>query len=146
MTTPLELSFQKDLDAVLAIFTCAGNGFSVGLVTWADGYLKHLAELGAEFEMLELLRAGCKKAPLAATLKCGVFLARLPAAYYEFLGDPKRLTQLAAQLEATATIFDGFAAKIPSTSPTELAFGSTPGPRQMAAYLRTYQSFSNFFP
>jgi len=62
------------------------------------------------------------------------------------LGDPKRLNQFASQLEATALLFDGFAARLPPDIPADLTLGTAPGPRQMAAHLRTYQSFASAVP
>lgn len=146
MTEPLEPSLQQAIYLILTIFKTRGVDLPKALAGWTDRYLEGLGELGADFEIRELLRAGCKKIPLAAALKGGVVLAQLPSAYYDALGDTKRLAQLAEQLETTALLFDGMARQVASAIPPDAALGTTPGPKKMAAYLREYQALARFVP
>lgn len=146
MTEPLAPPIQELIDQLLTINRKKGLDLPKALSGWADRYLKSLGELGAEFEIMELLRAGCKKTPLAAALKFGVFLAQLPAAYYGAMGDSKQLAKLAEQLETTALLFDGMAQTVaPEISP-DATLGTVPGPQKMAAYLREYQVLAKFVP
>lgn len=141
MKDSIEPSLQKAITATVSILAQNPNR-AASLVAWADQYLIDLGKSDVGFEIQELLRAGCKRVPLAATLICATILARVPTVYLE---DSKRLALLAAQLEATASIFDNLAADIPIEIPG-FALGKTPKPSQMASQLRAYKLVATFVP
>jgi hypothetical protein len=139
-------AFQPLISLYAGIF--ARRGFDLAMVSqrWADGYLRTLGEGGAGLEIEELLRAGCKRLPLAVVLKVGMFLARLPEVHSEMMGSPPQLERLIQQFKATASVFEGIWQDLSFDGPPEWPIGAiVPSPHDMAKYLHYYECI-NFVP
>jgi hypothetical protein len=138
---------ERAINATLLITHSKGGDLPASVTRWAVQYLDALADSGVSLECQELLRAECKKTPLASVLYLGQLLASVPATHDEAFGGTERLDHFSGELEACALLFDGLTRSETVESLQIWPFEEwIPAPHKMAEQLRRYQLVAKSLP
>ena len=140
-------SYRKAISATTDLFTAKGLDLPTAANQWANDYLRELGDRGANVEIGQLLRAGCKKLPLAANIKAGALLSSVPSVYRDIMGRTEEIERICRDLNKTANLFDGIAKRLSLDASSEWPMKTMlPSPNRMAEHLRMYTSVINLGP
>jgi hypothetical protein len=133
--------------AYVGVYSRKGLDLPGKLVELANDYLGDLRKKGAGLAIEKLLRAGCKRLALAATLNAVELISGFPEFQTAMFGSQRRVEQLSDEFEKTAELFDEVAkaSSVEEGSDWPVVQGF-PGPVKMASYLRAYASAMNPVP
>jgi hypothetical protein len=140
-------SYRRAIAATVEVFATKGLDLPRIANQWANDYLRELGERGSNVELGQLLRSGCKKLPLAASIKTGALLSSAPTVYREVMGRTEEIERMCRDLNKTANLFDGIVKSLSLDASSEWPMKTVlPSPNQMAEYLRMYTSVINLGP
>jgi hypothetical protein len=134
-----EDSYRHLMSVLVGIYAKRGVDLPAEVLQLANDYLAGLRAKGGGLAIEKLLRAGCKRIPLAAILNAVRLVAKFPEVQNQVMGSQRIIEKMGRDFARAAELFEGVA-KAAQIEASDESLTGYPTPARMAEYLRAYAS------